>query len=158
MKVRRKNPDWIKLFENKIASLREKEVAVGFPANKGMGTPYYPNGASVLEVAVQNNYGVPPHIPARPFMDISAIRIQKKMKAIVANDVRLMMNGNVSSPDKVMKRWGVIGKSKIQKTITDYAWIPNAPSTIAMKGSSRPLIDTGHMRQSVTYVVRKKGA
>jgi len=33
---------------------------------------------------------------------------------------------------------------------------PNAPSTIAQKGSSKPLIDTGSMLNSITYAVRKK--
>ena len=32
---------------------------------------------------------------------------------------------------------------------------PNSPRTIALKGSSRPLIDTGAMQEAITYVVRK---
>lgn len=31
---------------------------------------------------------------------------------------------------------------------------PNAPSTIRRKGSSNPLIDTGHLMQSIRYVVK----
>ena len=34
----------------------------------------------------------------------------------------------------------------------------NAPSTIRKKKSDKPLIDTGKMRQSVKYVIRKKGS
>lgn len=37
-------------------------------------------------------------------------------------------------------------------------WAPNAPRTIAQKGSSRPLIDTGQLRRAVSSdVVVKKG-
>lgn len=32
---------------------------------------------------------------------------------------------------------------------------PNAASTIARKGSSKPLIDTGQLKNSITYVVKK---
>ena len=34
-------------------------------------------------------------------------------------------------------------------------WLPNSPLTIAQKGSAMPLIDTGKLRQSITYEVEK---
>ena len=34
-------------------------------------------------------------------------------------------------------------------------WAPNSPLTIAQKGSAMPLIDTGKLRQSITYEVQK---
>jgi hypothetical protein len=42
----------------------------------------------------------------------------------------------------------------IQHEITVLRHPPNAPATIRAKGSSKPLIDTGEMRQSVTYQIR----
>ena len=48
-------------------------------------------------------------------------------------------------------------KMYVQKEIVDGSFEPNAESTIKKKGSDKPLIDTGTMRQSVTYVVRKVG-
>jgi hypothetical protein len=35
---------------------------------------------------------------------------------------------------------------------------PNSPYTIARKGSSKPLIDTGQLRNSITYQVEIGGA
>lgn len=35
-------------------------------------------------------------------------------------------------------------------------WPPNAPSTVSAKGSSKPLINTGQLRRSVSYEVVKK--
>ena len=49
-------------------------------------------------------------------------------------------------------------KDVIQESITEGAWEPNAPSTVAKKKSSKPLIDTGRMRQSVNYIIRERGA
>ena len=31
-----------------------------------------------------------------------------------------------------------------------------APSTIKRKGSAQPLVDTGALRQSITYIIRPK--
>lgn len=44
----------------------------------------------------------------------------------------------------------------VQTTIRDSGpgWPPNAPLTIALKGSSKPLIDTGRLRQSIRHAVR----
>ena len=35
-------------------------------------------------------------------------------------------------------------------------WAPNAPYTIKQKGSDSPLIDTGEMRKSITYIIEDK--
>lgn len=45
----------------------------------------------------------------------------------------------------------------IQEYVNDLQSPPNKPSTVRKKGSSNPLVDTGNMRNSITYtVVRKK--
>lgn len=56
----------------------------------------------------------------------------------------------------LFNRLGARMVGDIQKKITELDAPPNAPSTIAKKGSSNPLIDTGGLRMRVTYrVVRK---
>ena len=55
--------------------------------------------------------------------------------------------------DIVLERVGIVAVGKVQQYMTDLKTPPNAPSTIAKKGSSNPLIDSGAMRQSVTYSV-----
>ena len=42
-------------------------------------------------------------------------------------------------------------------TSGDGSWPPNAPATIAAKGSSMPLIDTSQLRRAMTSDVIKKG-
>lgn len=44
----------------------------------------------------------------------------------------------------------------VQKKITELNDPANAPSTIAQKGSSNPLIDSGGLRKRVTYKVVKR--
>jgi hypothetical protein len=50
---------------------------------------------------------------------------------------------------------GIWGQREIIKKFRDNDWAPNAPFTVALKGSSTPLIDTGQLRQSITWSVEK---
>ena len=64
------------------------------------------------------------------------------------------MNGKVSPFDGLSKL-GVSYEGEMKKTFLVGQFIPNKPATIKRKGSSRPLIDTGHLRQSITSKVVK---
>lgn len=58
-----------------------------------------------------------------------------------------------ASVDGVLTKLGIMGQGDVQAEITALTSPPNSPVTIALKGSSKPLIDTGEMRGSVTYKV-----
>ncbi len=55
--------------------------------------------------------------------------------------------------DETLDQIGAFAAGATQQYITDLKTPPNAPSTIAQKGSDNPLIDTGSMRASVTWKV-----
>lgn len=48
---------------------------------------------------------------------------------------------------------GAMGASKVREEILDGEFTPNAPSTIARKGSSHPLVDTAQEKNSITWEV-----
>ena len=48
---------------------------------------------------------------------------------------------------------GELVKGEVQRRIAELKTPPNAPATIARKGSSNPLIDKGVLRASATYKV-----
>ena len=52
---------------------------------------------------------------------------------------------------------GVFMVDGVKKSISGDAWTPNSPVTIALKGSSKPLIDTGVMLNSVTFAIHDYG-
>ena len=54
------------------------------------------------------------------------------------------------------ERLGAKMVADVQEKLTDINSPPNAPATIAKKGSSNPLIDTGGLRQRITYKVVKR--
>ena len=57
----------------------------------------------------------------------------------------------------MLKKIGVYLKGVVQKEIVDGDYAPNAESTIKRKKSDRPLIDSGYMRQSVSFFITPKG-
>ena len=63
-----------------------------------------------------------------------------------------------SSAEEVLKKIGTFQKGLIQEQIVKGSFAPNAESTVRKKGSNKPLVDTGRMRQSVNYVIQKKGS
>ncbi len=112
------------------------------------------NPPSVLEVATRNEYGHE-RTPPRPFMRQTITRHQRTLREALARAVRDYGGQRGSRQiDRIAARLGVMLRGAIQETIVAGDFVPNAPYTIAMKKSSRPLIDTGQMRQSVRWRAR----
>jgi hypothetical protein len=58
-----------------------------------------------------------------------------------------------TSLSTVLSKLGILAQGDIQAEITALMSPPNSPVTIALKGSSKPLIDSGEMRGAVIYKV-----
>lgn len=128
-------------------------VKVGFPASKST--------ASNIEKAIWNEFGTRGGrsgggwggpIPERPFMRNTMRNNQRKyMNAMraAAKDILL----GTTSLATTLNKLGILAQGDIQSEITSLRSPPNSPVTIALKGSSNPLIDTGAMRQAVTWVL-----
>ena len=110
-------------------------------------------GTSVVDYAMYNEFGTS-RIPARPFMSTTYDRYKDTLDKFTHFLVGRMIDGKLTD-DTVLKNIGAKYQSWVQETIRDAVnWAePNAESTIAMKGSSSPLIDQGRMVQSVRYEV-----
>lgn len=135
------------------------KVKVGFPAGKADG--------DIVMRAIWNEFGTRGSgqafmtdrgggfggpIPERPFMR-GAMRANrgKYQRAMSAGAREILQSG--SSLRSVLSRLGIIAQGDIQSEITSLQSPPNSPTTIRLKGSSNPLIDTGEMRQKVTWKV-----
>jgi len=106
--------------------------------------------------------GVPSrNIPPRPVLKPALG--QKEVKKTMSGCMRQAMfdaivKGDTKKAEQELNKAGMAGRDACKKYITDGTHLaPNAPSTIAKKGSSVPLIDTGALLNSITYEVRKKG-
>lgn len=129
-------------------------VSVGIHAAEGAQAE--PKGdVTVLQVAIWNHFGVVDaegkvRIPARPFLtdwfDANQERATKMWTALN----RQVAAGKITS-EQALNLFGQKCVGEIQRKIADGVPPPNADSTIARKGSSKPLIDTGQLRSSITY-------
>ena len=109
------------------------------------------NATPVAAVAAWNEFGTKA-IPERPFF-------RRALSEAEDGIVDQLKNG--IDPEKMTvdpflaEKIGTYVQGEIQESITALREPPNAPETIAQKGSSNPLIDTNHMRGSVTYEVKR---
>ena len=138
-------------FFRELAELKELEVRVGFQRGKSQEE----DGTDMCDVAAFNELGTD-HIPARPFIRQSVDDNGSKIKSFLKGEVKDFAQGK--SAEQILKEIGIFQKDLMQDKITSGSFEPNAASTIKKKGSSKPLVDTGRMRQSVNYVIQKKGS
>lgn len=112
-----------------------------------------PVGINVAEYAAENEFGTS-KIPQRSFMRTAFDQNLQLIEAFTADAIGLVIDGT-SKLDTAFNEVGQFMTGLIQKKIRQITFPPNSPATIAMKGSSKPLIDFGTMIASVRHVVRK---
>ncbi len=116
-------------------------VKVGFLAGAT-----YPDGTSVPMVAAINEFGAPSRgQPPRPFFR-SMVR-EKSSSWGPALGAALKTNHGDAHAALELVGEGI--KGQLQASIVALTSPPLAPSTIRRKGFDKPLIDTGHMLNSV---------
>ena len=138
-------------IEKFIEELTSKQINVGFNEKSGS----YEDGTTTAQVAAWNEYGTE-RSPARPFMRQTIENNEDKITKFVNAKAGAAIKSGGSAA-KVLNAIGAYTKGRMQKEIRDGEFEPNAPSTIARKGSSKPLIDSAHMRQNVVYTIKEKG-
>lgn len=129
------------------------KVKVGFPAGEA--------GGDVIEKAIFNEFGTRGGasgggwggpVPERPFMRNAFRGNAAKYRGNMTTAASSLLKGETSL-QTVLAKLGIVAKTDIQDEIGSLSSPPNSPVTIALKGSSKPLIDTGEMRGAVTYKV-----
>lgn len=91
-------------------------------------------------------------IPERSFIRSTMIEKSSSYVDFVKRLALLIVDGKLE-PDKAIRLLGEKVKADIQNKITSGIAPPNAESTIAKKGSSKPLIDHGTLLGAISYVV-----
>lgn len=96
-------------------------------------------------------------IPERPFMRSTYDEQNRKW-----NDAAQRLIGKIAdgkgTADETVAVLGNMIQGDVQRKIVAGPFTPNAPATIRSKKSSRPLIDSGQMRQSIRWIVRRRGS
>lgn len=103
-------------------------------------------GAGHMELGVTEPHVIT--IPARPWLEPGVASATEEVLATIQEGMEAG-----KTMDQILEGVGVVAAGAVKVYMTELKTPPNAASTIRKKGSSNPLIDTGAMRQSVTYQV-----
>jgi hypothetical protein len=147
-------------FRRKLAVLRLKKsyVKAGAMSNKAARTAAKPgvnSGLTNAELASIHEFGLGT-VPARPFIRPPFVQHRSEYLAILRDAFRKSLRSN--DPAGYRRALALVGQkmaADIKNYVTTGTGVPPplAASTIKAKGSSRPLVDTGQLINSVTYEV-----
>lgn len=142
----------LKALEARIREMGKKKVVVGVPA---VTNDVRDDGLSNATIAAAHEFGVPGHIPERSFLRSTLGENKGRATGLLIRELK----ADISQGDFSGRAFAIVGeklsgevKRKIQSGINPEL----DPKTVARKGSSKPLIDTGNLLQSITYEVRDK--
>jgi hypothetical protein len=139
-------------FFKELAELKKLQVRVGY--QKGEKTT--DEGVDLLDIAMWNELGTE-RSPARPFLRQSADANKAKIEKFCTAQLQSVAKGGTAQ--KALSAIGAMQVGLITDTITKSpGWaVPNAESTVKIKGSDVPLIDQSQLMQSPHYVIVPKG-
>jgi hypothetical protein len=105
---------------------------------------------TVGEVGEIHEFGL--GVPRRSFLAGWVDEAQDKIVNVIVRGGQALAQRKITMPN-LLEQTGAWAVGQIQERISNGIAPANAPSTIAQKGSSVPLIDTGQLRASITYKV-----
>ena len=152
-------------IKREMLALDKKIVKVGVTRDKGSDKPVGErrNGkVRIVDYAVWNEFGVHGKkkwsIPPRPFIG----GWSDNRKGDIIETEKLLykgISGGVMDADTAFKALGEFGRSGILVYMKESEnFVPNAPLTIKIKGSDKPLIDEGFLLSAISYQIVGKNA
>lgn len=157
----------VKISVDKMASiikaineLGSKDVLIGIPegnTDRKTGDP-----ATNALIGYVQEFGSPANnIPARPFLIPGVQDIQKPASDRLKVAAQRALSGDLSTAEKQLHAAGLMGQNSARAKINSNIQPKLSERTLAARrarGVTREntLIDTGQLRNSLTYVIRKK--
>lgn len=111
-----------------------------------------PSGPKLVAmIAAIQEFGAPSRgIPPRPYFR----RMIRQRSPAWGSKLGKALKANAFEVDQSLGLMGQLIKGQLQQSINELVSPPLSPVTVARKGFSKPLIDTGHMLNSVDYDIR----
>jgi hypothetical protein len=132
---------------------KDGRVKVGVLANDAKGNQDH-GGLTVAELAAILHYGTD-EIAARPYLAMAFDKIREELSKMGGELLTKVLTGQIPL-DQALGLLGLKLSTEAKKIITEGRQLaPNAPSTIARKGSDRPLVDTARLLNANTWAIDK---
>ena len=140
-------------IERELRAARKLVALVGIPSDAKRHEDN-PN-IGLAEIAfIMEKGSMVNNIPPRPFMQQTRIMNEKKVAGLSKKYLSAISTGKMSAMDAI-KILGASYEGAMKKIFLTGSFVGNAESTKKRKKSSKPLIDTGLLRQSIKYKVAK---
>jgi len=136
----------IKITQEMAAYLHFKAEELGLPPSDKKGDGYI-------------------HIPARSWLQMPLTRRKDLQKRLIKyfGESKEDIEHYIAETGDFMSLAIMIGTAAVEQIQESFntdgfgQWAPNSPYTVAQKGSAKPLVDTGSLRQAITYEVDNNG-
>ena len=143
-RVEERDLGW-KRIQREIQAAKSASVRVGVLADAGTSD----DGVDLVDIAVFNEFGTK-RAPPRPFIRGAFDEKQRDLTRLKARLWNQVLAGRLDT----RRALGLLGQThedQIKVYMTELSAPENAASTVAAKGSSNPLIDTGRLRASIRW-------
>lgn len=114
---------------------------------------------------VQENGSPRNNIPARPFLRPGVEKVRETIAEELGAGARALLGGRADAVRTSFNRAGILASNSVKGVINSgEGFAPLSDATLkarrtrkrAPRKGTKPLIDTGQLRNSVTYVIRKR--
>lgn len=145
---------------NAVKHLSSMDVYVGVPESAG---EHDGSEISNAQLAYLMDKGSPANnIPARPFLYEGIADAQKQVADQLGKAAEQALDGHADKAETFLNAAGLVAQNAVKNRITEGDFAPLKPATIKARkrqgfAGTKPLVHTGQLRNSITYVVTKKG-
>lgn len=152
--------DRLKEVLQSINGLVQKQVLVGIPDS----APERDDDAPLSNAAIgyiQETGSPANNIPPRPFLVPGVEDATPKVTPHLQKSVEAALEGDLSGAERRMGSAGLVAQNSVRAKINSGIKPDLRPSTIADRlrrgrTGTVPLVDTGQLRNSITFVIRRK--
>ncbi len=127
----------------------DTDILVGIPKD---AQPYPEDGTSTALVAAAHEFGTS-QVPERSFLRSTFDEQQKKYIKMSAKLFKKAVDGKITA-EQIADLIGLEAAADVVDKINAIKTPGNSAATIARKGEDNPLVDTGHLKQSIRHEVR----
>lgn len=142
--------------------IKDNSVYVGIQEKDSSREDEAPTNAELM--FIHTNGSPANNIPPRPVIEPAIKNDKERLSKIMKKAAQCAMDGDFAEATKQLHIAGTRGRDVSKRWFVnpENHWQPNAESTAARKRKKgatviRPLIDTGELRNSISYFVDTKG-
>ena len=143
-------------YEKNLKQFRNSVVKAGVLMKDG-NQKHDESSLTVFQIGMIHEFGVPEkNIPRRSFIRVPIENAMKDLVNLIETNHKKVEDNSMSAK-VALDRLGIQAQNIIKQSFRNNDWKPLNPKTIKRKGSSTPLIDTGQLIGSISYIVENEG-